>query len=354
MTTTDPSAPRLCLCGHTAKAHLDFVQTANCLSCACTAFRPAAPPVPEPVTTSEPTDALGRDWLDQAIDTLILSIGAKGERGHPLPGIARLKLEHEVRYRLRATPTPPVDRGPDEPNVECVHCGAFRCHHFGRAEYCNPTCLDRGRGQTFAVERGPEGIAALVDAPDTLRWKLTLAKSALENWGRHHHWCSYLHPISEGGIAEPCNCGYEQTVRDADPVNVANGVSGANLHAAQGVGTLVAALVRAAREAGEHHVAYRRTGVSTLYQIAESQQEDSRARLDTALAALTREHAELRERADAMMAAATEVNDRYIGGSPIKGHRFSNAIEGLAVANAAMRAALSSPTTHSTETNENG
>jgi hypothetical protein len=339
-----------CVCGHTEAYPVPDSSEWRCVHCGrIVNASPASPsgetsePRPSPVTTSEPTERL-KAFVRQAMPggCKVLSLGDGCTC--PLCDIDR----------LRTTPTPPVDRGPDEPNVECVHCGAFRCHHFGRAEYCNPTCLDRGRGQTFAVERGPEGIAALVDAPDTLRWKLTLAKSALENWGRHHHWCSYLHPISEGGIAEPCNCGYEQTVRDADPVNVANGVSGANLHAAQGVGTLVAALVRAAREAGEHHVAYRRTGVSTLYQIAESQQEDSRARLDTALAALTREHAELRERADAMMAAATEVNDRYIGGSPIKGHRFSNAIEGLAVANAAMRAALSSPTTHSTETNENG
>lgn len=46
------------------------------------------------------TDGLGRDWLDQGLDTLLLAIGAKGENGHMLPGPARLLLENEIRSRL--------------------------------------------------------------------------------------------------------------------------------------------------------------------------------------------------------------------------------------------------------------
>jgi hypothetical protein len=46
------------------------------------------------------------------------------------------------------------------------------------------------------------------------RWQLTRAKSALENWGSHFGWCQsrYIVPF-------PCNCGYEQALRDAEPVS---------------------------------------------------------------------------------------------------------------------------------------
>jgi hypothetical protein len=63
---------------------------------------PVVPPAsqPEPTPAVAGLDALGRDWLDQAIDTLILAIGAKGEHGHILPGPARVLLENDVRSRL--------------------------------------------------------------------------------------------------------------------------------------------------------------------------------------------------------------------------------------------------------------
>jgi hypothetical protein len=88
--------------------------------CSCTEYRPAA----SPGTAIEPTDALGRDWLDQAIDTLILAIGAKGERGHILPGPARLALEHEVRSRLRAS-SPAVAARADIGGLVDAHAKAF-------------------------------------------------------------------------------------------------------------------------------------------------------------------------------------------------------------------------------------
>jgi hypothetical protein len=59
---------------------------------------------------------------------------------------------------------------------------------------------------------------------------------------------------------------------------------------------------------------------------------DTRAALDARLSALVAE----REAAKALSAAATEVNDRYIGGSPLKG-RLGDAIDALAQANARMR-----------------
>jgi hypothetical protein len=37
----------VCRCGHDAKAHMDFVQTADCLRCDCKAFQPA-PAAPQP------------------------------------------------------------------------------------------------------------------------------------------------------------------------------------------------------------------------------------------------------------------------------------------------------------------
>lgn len=46
----------MCVCGHDAKAHLDFVQTANCLDCDCERFTraPAATPAPSPAGMGEP------------------------------------------------------------------------------------------------------------------------------------------------------------------------------------------------------------------------------------------------------------------------------------------------------------
>lgn len=65
---------------------------------------------------------------------------------------------------------------------------------------------------------------------------LTRAKSALENWGRHHRWCPrYLaiasFPLPTGELPE-CTCGFFKAISDADPVNVANGVAAANAAAA--------------------------------------------------------------------------------------------------------------------------
>jgi hypothetical protein len=99
--------------------------------CSCTEYRPAA----SPGTAIEPTDALGRDWLDQAIDTLILAIGAKGERGHILPGPARLALEHEVRSRLRAS-SPAVAARADIGGLqrEIVECALDYDFHLSNPE----------------------------------------------------------------------------------------------------------------------------------------------------------------------------------------------------------------------------
>lgn len=40
-----------------------------------------------------------------------------------------------------------------------------------------------------------------------LRWELTRAKSALENWGRHHGWCASRNDALAG-----CNCGLETAI----------------------------------------------------------------------------------------------------------------------------------------------
>jgi hypothetical protein len=58
-------------------------------------------------------------------------------------------------------------------------------------------------------------------------WQLTRAKSALENWGRHHGHCAYYDDGTHIGAHE-CTCGLAQAIRDADPVIVANSVSPAN------------------------------------------------------------------------------------------------------------------------------
>ena len=52
---------------------------------------------------------------------------------------------------------------------------------------------------------------------EALRWKLTCAKSALENWGRHHAWC--VKRQADGA----CTCGYEAAIHDAEPSVVAAG-----------------------------------------------------------------------------------------------------------------------------------
>ena len=81
-----------------------------------------------------------------------------------------------------------------------------------------------------------DAIERIVAELDTLRAALreaqrarTVAKSGLEKWGRHHAWCQKATATMDvKGWLPPCNCGYEQAIADADPVNVANGVSDAN------------------------------------------------------------------------------------------------------------------------------
>lgn len=47
---------------------------------------------------------------------------------------------------------------------------------------------------------------------DALAWRLALAKSALENWRRHHEWCA----VKVGPFA-PCNCGLNDAILAASP-----------------------------------------------------------------------------------------------------------------------------------------
>jgi hypothetical protein len=65
---------------------------------------------------------------------------------------------------------PPREAPTPGTNPECANCGAYRCHHFGRAEYCNPTCLDRGEGATFRLRASGSGTTT-ARAPDAL-WQL--------------------------------------------------------------------------------------------------------------------------------------------------------------------------------------
>lgn len=45
---------------------------------------------------------------------------------------------------------------------------------------------------------------------DALRWQLIVAKSALENWGRHHAHCAKnRNPMAD------CSCGYSHAISAA-------------------------------------------------------------------------------------------------------------------------------------------
>jgi hypothetical protein len=39
-------------------------------------------------------------------------------------------------------------------------------------------------------------------------WIITQLRTALENWGRCHHWCQSRHAASAAAHRLPCNCGY--------------------------------------------------------------------------------------------------------------------------------------------------
>ena len=48
------------------------------------------------------------------------------------------------------------------------------------------------------------------ESTDRLQWEMTLAKSALENWGRHHPWCALS--------SDPnwvCSCGLADAIARA-------------------------------------------------------------------------------------------------------------------------------------------
>lgn len=68
-----------------------------------------------------------------------------------------------------------------------------------------------------------ERVLAELDAErkerDLARQRSVRARSALENWGRHHPWCDAVRNVNLPG---DCNCGYVAAVNDANPVNVAN------------------------------------------------------------------------------------------------------------------------------------
>jgi hypothetical protein len=110
MTPADPSAPRLCLCGHPFHGGGCTVLVGSFIVgdlgyCACGEYRPAAPPVPEPVTTSEPPFDLAAALND--------FYNAAQDRDEEAGEEAQTRIVDEFA-RLRATPPPPVDRGGED------------------------------------------------------------------------------------------------------------------------------------------------------------------------------------------------------------------------------------------------
>jgi hypothetical protein len=89
------------------------------------------------------------------------------------------------------TPHPPREAPTPGTNPECANCGAYRCHHFGRAEYCNPTCLDRGEGATFRLRASGSGTTTAGAPTTTLhyvrrgKWMLCYGCGTL-NAGEHY------------------------------------------------------------------------------------------------------------------------------------------------------------------------
>lgn len=49
---------------------------------------------------------------------------------------------------------------------------------------------------------------------ETARDRLIRAKSALENWGRHHDWCATRYTVPGA-----CSCGLAEAIRDATPTS---------------------------------------------------------------------------------------------------------------------------------------
>ena len=81
--------------------------------------------------------------------------------------------------------------------------------------------VDAARAGLFAATTPPAPVTAAGRVGE--QWQLTKARTALENWGRHHEWCACRYTVPQ-----PCSCGLAQAIADANSVAVANSANAAN------------------------------------------------------------------------------------------------------------------------------